>query len=81
MAVRAGTTRVTINKIEKGLTKRPYRLPEVLRALGMLHGGDEEERIRDSLIANGVDPERAAAAARFAVQRLPHHPGEGATET
>lgn len=62
---------MTVARLESGLTRDPYKLEDILRALGMLRGGDEEERIKASLIAAGVEPERAATAAKFATQRLP----------
>jgi transcriptional regulator with XRE-family HTH domain len=74
LAVRVGTTRATVDAIEKGRTRRSYRLPEVLRTLGIADKG-EEARVRDTLIRGGIDRDVAADAARIVVaQRLTDPP-------
>ena len=81
LAARAGTTRATIDGIEKGRTRRSYRLPDVLRVLGIADEG-EEAHVRDSLIRGGIDPKVAADAARIVVaQRLTDPLPPGRTRT
>lgn len=71
LAAEAGTTRATVDGVEKGRTKTPYKLPDIFRALGWPPDGpasadDERElaEIKDRLRGSGLSQKDMDIAAR-----------------